>query len=187
MTSTALVPSRPVRPRMRVLIAQAAIGSLIPLALVAVALWPKRHILGLDRLPPLHVHVPELWRVAAAGPVIQLHLAGVAIAILIGLVLLAGVKGNLVHRALGWAWVLAMMMAAISSLFIREINPGHLSFIHLLSGWTILALPMGVAFARRHKVKAHARMMTGLFTGGLVLAGLFAFIPGRLMWQLFFG
>jgi uncharacterized membrane protein len=187
MTSTALVPSRAAPPRLRTLLVQAALGSLIPLALVAVALWPKRHALGLDRLPPLRVHAPELWRIASAGPVIQLHLAGVAVALLIGVVLLVGVKGTLVHRVLGWSWVLAMMTAAVSSLFIRMINHGHFSFIHLISGWTILALPMGVAFARRHKVKLHARMMTGLFTGGLILAGLFAFIPGRLMWELFFG
>jgi uncharacterized membrane protein len=80
-----------------------------------------------------------------------------------------------------------MMTVAVSSLFIQLINNGHFSYIHLLSGWTILTLPLGVAFARRHKVKPHARMMTGLFTGGLILAGLFAFFPGRLMWQVFFG
>jgi uncharacterized membrane protein len=186
MTSTAFDPSR-APPRLRILVAQAALGSLIPLAVVAAAIWPNRHVLGLDRLRPMHLHAPELWRIAAAGPVIELHLAGVAVALLIGLVLLAGVKGTLVHRVLGWTWVIAMVTAAVSSLFIRLINPGHLSFIHLISGWTILALPMGVAFARRHRVRLHARMMTGLFTGGLILAGLFAFMPGRLMWRLFFG
>ena len=29
--------------------------------------------------------------------------------------------------------------------------------------------------------------MAGLFLGGLIVAGLLAFIPGRLMWRLFFG
>jgi uncharacterized membrane protein len=29
--------------------------------------------------------------------------------------------------------------------------------------------------------------MTGLFTGGLILAGLLAFMPGRLMWNLVLG
>lgn len=187
MTSTALVPASRSTPRLRTLLIQAAAGSLIPLAVVAVAIWPNRRVLGFDRLAPLHLHAPELWRIAAAGPVIQAHLAGVALALLIGIVLLIGVKGSLTHRVLGWTWVIAMMAAAVSSLFIRMINHGHFSFIHLLSGWTIIALPMGVAFARRHKVKMHARMMTGLFTGGLILAGLLAFTPGRLMWNLFLG
>jgi uncharacterized membrane protein len=185
MTSTALAPARPA-PRLRKLLAQAALGSLIAVAVVAAAIGPSWHRLGLDRAPSLHLHAPELWRIAAAAPAIKLHLAGVTVAIAIGLILLAGVKGNRTHRVLGWTWVAAMMTAAVSSLFIRIINPGHFSFIHLLSGWTILALPMGVAFARRHKVRLHARTMTGLFTGGLVLAGLLAFMPGRLMWQLFF-
>jgi uncharacterized membrane protein len=29
--------------------------------------------------------------------------------------------------------------------------------------------------------------MTGMFVGGLLLAGLFAFIPGRLLWTVFLG
>jgi uncharacterized membrane protein len=180
MTSTTL-------PRLRTLLLQGAAGSLIALALVAASIGPRWQALGLDRLPPLHLHAPELWRIAAAPPAVQLHLLGVAVALVTGLTLLAGVKGTTAHRVLGWTWVVAMMTAAVSSLFIRMINHGHFSFIHLLSGWTILALPMGVAFARRHRVKLHARTMTGLFTGGLVLAGLLAFMPGRLMWEMVFG
>ncbi|MGZ3272246.1 MAG: DUF2306 domain-containing protein [Caulobacteraceae bacterium] len=187
MTSTAFNPSRPKPLRVRSLLIQGAFGSLIALAVVAVAVWPQRHALGFEHLPPLRLHAPELWRIAQAGPAVQLHLAGVAVAMAIGLILLAGVKGTLAHRVLGWTWVVAMMTAAVSSLFIRMINHGQFSFIHLLSGWTIIALPMGVAFARRHKVRLHARMMTGIFTGGLVLAGLLAFTPGRLMWNLLFG
>jgi uncharacterized membrane protein len=29
--------------------------------------------------------------------------------------------------------------------------------------------------------------MAGLFLGGLIIAGVLTFIPGRLMWRLFFG
>jgi uncharacterized membrane protein len=159
MTSTALASGRPAPSRLRGLFVQGALGSLIALALVAVSVWPKRHALGLDRLPPLRLHAPELWRIAHAGPAIQLHLAGVTLALLIGVTLLVGVKGTTAHRVLGWTWVVAMMTAAVSSLFIRIINHGQFSFIHLLSGWTIVALPMGVPLARRHKVRLHARMM----------------------------
>jgi uncharacterized membrane protein len=187
MTSTTLTPPRSGPPGVRQLLVRAVLGSVIGLAGVGAILWPSLHARGLVRLPPIHLHGPQVWRIAAAGPAIQLHLAGVAIAILIGAVLLAGVKGTTVHRVLGWTWVLAMMTAAVSSLFIRVINPGHFSFIHLLTGWVIIALPMGVAFARRHKVRLHARMMTGLFTSGLLIAGLFAFVPGRLMWNIVFG
>jgi uncharacterized membrane protein len=30
-------------------------------------------------------------------------------------------------------------------------------------------------------------MMLGLYLGGLVFTGLLTFIPGRMMWQVFFG
>jgi uncharacterized membrane protein len=29
--------------------------------------------------------------------------------------------------------------------------------------------------------------MSGLFVGGMGVAGLFAFLPGRLLWYVFFG
>ena len=171
----------------RGLLIRLALGTLIPLGIVAAAVLPKIKAQGLSRLAPWRPHPPQLWRVLEVSPAIQLHLLAVTVALGVGVVLLVGVKGDRLHRTLGWTWVLAMMTAAVSSLFIRVINHGQLSFIHLLSGWTIMVLPMAVALARRHKVRAHARAMTALFTGGLVLAGLFAFTPGRLMWQVMFG
>ena len=118
---------------------------------------------------------------------IQVHLAAALVALAIGVILLAGVKGTRGHRVLGWTWVLAMATTAISSFFIQQINPGGLSLIHALSGWTLVGLPMAVHAARRHRVEAHRRAMTGMFVGGLVVAGLLTFLPGRLMWAVFFG
>jgi len=132
-------------------------------------------------------HAPDWGRLARQPLEIQLHIAGALFALLIGTVLLVGIKGTAVHRGLGWAWVLAMTVTAISSLFIRQINGGALSLIHLLSGWTLIGLPMGVWAVRRGRIRAHARHMTGLFIGALIVAGAFAFVPGRLMWSLFFG
>ena len=132
-------------------------------------------------------HLPRLELLAVASPAIQLHVAGVLAALTVGAVLLSGVKGTRVHRTLGWGWVAAMATVAVSSLFIRQINAGGFSLLHLFSGWTLVALPIGVVAARRHKVRMHGRMMTGLFTGGLIVAGVVAFMPGRLMWRMFFG
>ena len=80
-----------------------------------------------------------------------------------------------------------MLTTAVSSLFIRVLNHGAFSLIHLLSGWVIIATPMAVWAARRHKVDFHRKMMAGLFTGGLVVAGALTFLPGRMMWNVFFG
>jgi uncharacterized membrane protein len=132
-------------------------------------------------------HAPDLARIAAAPLVIQIHLASALIALAIGTVLMTRVKGTALHKALGWTWVLAMGAAAVSSLFIRVVNPGHFSFIHLLSGWVIVGLPGAVYAIKRGKVATHRRAMTGMFAGGLLLAGLFTLVPGRLLWAVFFG
>lgn len=132
-------------------------------------------------------HAPDLSLLAQAPVAVQLHVAAAVLALAIGTALLAGVKGDRLHRTLGWTWVMAMATTAISSLFIRQINAGDFSFIHLISGWTIVALPMAVYAARRHKVADHRRAMTGMFVGGLLIAGSLAFLPGRMMWVMVFG
>ncbi len=167
------------------LLRQAA-ASVAAVAIVGLAVIPNIHGLA-AHLPAPHLHAPRLGLVLQSALAIRIHLAAVLTAFAIGVVLLIGVKGTTMHRTLGWTWVLAMMTGAVSSLFIRIVNHGAFSFIHLLSGWTIVVLPFAVYAARRHKVRSHARAMTGLFTGGLVLAGALAFIPGRLMWEIFLG
>jgi uncharacterized membrane protein len=134
-----------------------------------------------------HMHAPNFGLLAAAPIQIQIHVAAVSTALAVGVALMLGLKGNTVHRTLGWTWVVAMATAAISSLFIRHANAGSFSFLHLFAGWTLIALPMGVFAARKHNVRLHGRTMTGLFVGGLLIAGAFAFLPGRLMWQVVFG
>jgi uncharacterized membrane protein len=132
-------------------------------------------------------HAPD-WGLLARQPwVIQLHIAAALLALLLGTVQLVGIKGTGVHRLVGWSWVVAMVTVAISSLFIRQINPGSFSLIHLLSGWTLIALPMALFAIRRGRVASHARGMTWTFIGGLIVAGAFTFLPGRLMWEVFFG
>lgn len=119
-----------------------------------------------------------------AGWVIQAHVVGAATAFLLGIAILVQRKGSTLHRKLGWTWVVAMGLAALSSVFIR--TSGSFSWIHAFSGLTLIALPMGVAAARMHIGKMHARFMTGIFLGGAFTAGLFTFLPGRLMWDVLF-
>src|SRR4051812_42663536 len=133
------------------------------------------------------LHAPDFGPLASAPIQIQIHVAAVSIALTVGIALMLGLKGNTVHRTLGWVWVIAMATAAISSLFIHRANGGGFSFLHLFAGWTLIALPMGVFAARKHNVRLHGRTMTGMFVGGLLIAGAFAFLPGRLMWQVVFG
>ena len=134
-----------------------------------------------------HPHAPNLALLAHVSPVIVVHLVFAVMAFAIGLIQLLGPKGTLPHRILGWTWVVMMMTVAISSFFIHVINPSGFSLIHLLSAYVVCMLPLGVYAAKRHNIDLHRRIMRNTFIGGLLVAGVFTFFPGRLIWQMFFG
>jgi uncharacterized membrane protein len=123
-----------------------------------------------------------------ATPVIQLHAFAAMSAFVLGAVQLAAPKGTLPHRTLGWIWVGLMATVAVSSLWIHQIRLlGPWSPIHLLSIFTLVMLPVGVWRARRHHVASHRWTMIFMFVGALVIAGLFTFVPGRIMHAVAFG
>ena len=78
------------------------------------------------------------------------------------------------------------MVTAASALFIPSQGAG-LIFLKLFALITLASVPAAVWSARSHKVGRHARIMTSLFVGGIGVAGVLAFLPGRLMWSVFFG
>lgn len=123
-----------------------------------------------------------------APAVIQLHAVAAIAAFALGIVQFVAPKGTLPHRSLGWIWVLLMVTVAASSFWIHTIRTfGDFSWIHLLSILTLVALPLAVRRAHRHDVAAHRSAMVGIFVGGLVIAGIFTFVPGRLMHEVAFG
>ena len=123
-----------------------------------------------------------------AAPVIQLHAFAAMAAFALGVVQLAAPKGTLPHRTLGWVWVVLLATIAISSFWIHGYRMfGPFSPIHLLSIFTLIMLPIAVLAARRHNVVRHRRIMIGIFLGALVIAGLFTFVPGRIMHAVLFG
>jgi uncharacterized membrane protein len=123
-----------------------------------------------------------------APSVIQIHAFAAITAFAVGLIQLTAPKGTIPHRLIGWSWAVLMLTVAISSLFIHEIRLwGQWSPIHLLSILTLVSLPLAVWYARRHDVRRHRYAMTALFSGALVIAGLFTFLPGRIMHAVAFG
>lgn len=114
--------------------------------------------------------------------------ASFAIQLALGLVQFARRKGTFSHRTFGWIWVVLMLVVAISSFWIHDIKLwGIWSPIHILSGVTLVSLPLAVWMARTHRVTAHRYWMLGIFAGALVIAGIFTFVPGRIMHAVFFG
>jgi uncharacterized membrane protein len=123
-----------------------------------------------------------------APPQIPLHAFAAMAAFVLGVVQLAAPKGTLPHRTLGWIWAALMMMVAASSFWIHQIRLwGPWSPIHLLSIFTLVMVPLAVWKAHRHEVADHRRIMILIFSGALVIAGLFTLLPGRIMHAVAFG
>jgi len=123
-----------------------------------------------------------------AAPAIPVHALAAMAAFVLGLTQFAAPKGTLPHRTIGWIWVLLMLGVAISSFWIHQIRLwGPWSPIHLLSIFTLITVPLGVWQAHRHRVADHGRIMILIFSGALVIAGLFTLLPGRIMHAVVFG
>jgi uncharacterized membrane protein len=115
-----------------------------------------------------------------------IHLAAVLPAVAIGVVQLAARKGTRPHRLLGWIWVLAMALAAISSFWISGFSRGGgFSVIHLLSVFVLFNLVCAIWYIRKGNVRAHKKFMVGTLIG-LAGAGIGALMPGRFLSQLLF-
>jgi len=119
---------------------------------------------------------------------IPLHAFAAMAAFVLGVVQLAAPKGTLPHRTLGWIWAGLMMAVAVSSLWIHQIRLlGPWSPIHLLSILVLVTVPLGVWRAHRHEVADHRSIMILIFSGALVIAGLFTLLPGPIMHVVLFG
>jgi uncharacterized membrane protein len=130
----------------------------------------------------------NLTPLLAAPAVIQIHAFAALGAFALGALQLAAPKGTIPHRTIGWIWAGLMLAVVVSSFFIHTIRLwGPFSPIHLLSIFTLAMLPLAVWRARQHDVRKHRRAMLGLFLGALVIAGIFTFLPGRIMHEVLFG
>ena len=119
---------------------------------------------------------------------IPIHAMVAMAAIIIGGLQLSLKKGTSLHKFMGWVWILLILIVSFTSFFIHEINLwGKFSPIHLLSIWTIIAVVLGVYFARIGNLKRHKIFMVYTYWLALVLTGFFTFYPGRVMNLIFFG
>ena len=123
-----------------------------------------------------------------AAPAIPAHAFAAMAAFVLGIIQFAAPKGTLPHRTIGWLWVLLMLGVAVSSCWIQQIRLwGPWSPIHLLSIFTLITVPLGIWQAHRHRVAHHRLIMILIFSGALVIAGLFTLLPGRIMHTVVFG
>lgn len=119
-----------------------------------------------------------------------IHLASVVPCFLIGAWLLARRKGTTVHKRLGRAYVVLILFTALVTLPMpAEVGPrllDHFGYIHLFSVLVLVSVPAAIYSIRRGNVVAHRRHMVGVYVGGILIAGSFAFMPGRLLYGWLF-
>jgi uncharacterized membrane protein len=146
-----------------------SVGAMLLLAAVTIALFKGRA--DFDRVP-----LP-VWP----------HLLTIVVAVALTPVMLLRRRGDDRHRVLGYVWIAAMLATAASSFFLRDINHGGFSWIHLLSAWTLIQVPLLWWRARQHDVAAHRAGVRGIVTGALLIAGFFTFPFDRLLGHWLFG
>lgn len=129
-----------------------------------------------------------LQPILQAPVLIQLHIYAALAAFVLGAMILFCRKGTPRHRLGGKIWVALMAIVAVSSFGIHEIRLwGRWSPIHILSIVTLVSLLAGVLCVRRRNIAGHRITMQATYIGALLIAGLFTFLPGRLMHAVVFG
>lgn len=121
-------------------------------------------------------------------PVIAIHTAAALSAVAIGPLALwsrrSGKEQARLHRAAGYAWVMLMVMTAVSALFIPAAQlPNIAGFgpIHLLIPLVLGMLVLALRYMVQGRVQAHRATMLRTYVGACLIAGAFTLMPGRLL------
>lgn len=117
-----------------------------------------------------------------ADLIIKLHACAASIALILGPIAIYQKRKSMAHKLIGYVWVLAMASTAISAFGIHSfaviwgLSPIHgLALLALWSLWTAMkAIFEG-------NVAHHKAVMQNLYWHGLCFAGLFNFLPGRIV------
>ena len=110
-----------------------------------------------------------------------LHLATLAIVLVLTPVMMLRRRGDNRHRLFGWIWAVCLFATALISLEIRMINDGGFSLIHILSIFTIIGVPVLILSARRRDIRRHRGQARGFVIGALLVAGFFTVPFDRLL------
>lgn len=114
-----------------------------------------------------------------------IHLATVMLAFVLGTLLLLQKKGTVLHRLVGKFFMVLMLLTALIALCMpAQIGPtllGHFGFIHLFCLLIFYAVPSAYFAIRQGDLAKHKANLIGVYVGGLLIAGAFALMPGRLL------
>ena len=124
-------------------------------------------------------------------PLIAVHMTSAIGAIAIGPFALWARMGSMqrpwLHRAAGYAYVTFMLLAAFTSVFIRDFQLPNLhgfTWIHLLVPVTLTSLCVAFRALMRRDFVTHRITMQILYVSACVIAGGFTLLPSRYLGQL---
>jgi uncharacterized membrane protein len=186
------VPAKPFpsRPHIgRPHIGRLILGQVIAVFIVIVAGWNYwGDLYSWVQTQDIRLHAPETRYLGKLPLHILIHIGGAATSLCLGGYVLYARKGTANHKVLGRIWVAAMVTTSISSFFMHSFAPllGQFGPIHLLSVWILVSMPRAILMARKGDIVGHMQVMRGSYIG-LVIAGIMTFIPGRVMFAMFFG
>lgn len=133
-------------------------------------------------------------------PLIAIHLSAALGALVVGPLALWARRGYAtktsttqrpgLHRSAGQAWVVLILITAITAMFIRDFrlpNIAGYTPIHLLVPVTFGTLVWAFRALWRGNVQGHRVAMVTLYVGTCLLAGAFTLLPNRLLGRLVWG
>jgi len=122
-----------------------------------------------------------------ASLAVQIHIVVAFVALAIGIVMYRRKKGTKSHKLMGRIFVFFLLTTAVSAIFIRQLNNGNFSWIHIFVPITFIGAFQAIFWIRRGNLRKHKKAVQGMFFGALLIPGILSFLPGRTMWHVFFG
>ncbi len=112
---------------------------------------------------------------------IRLHLLFAIPSVLVGTLVLFWLPPGPWHRRMGYVWVVSMAGLALTGFFIPSVIRivGPVGPLHVFSVMALWSLWRGIVLARAGDIAGHRAAFEGLWFGGIGVAGLLNFIPGR--------
>ena len=94
-------------------------------------------------------------------------------------------KGTSFHKQAGRIYMILMLATGVVTLFMpAQVGPAalnHFGFIHLFSLLVLYSVPAAYFAAVAGRIRIHQANMVGVYVGGILIAGAFTFMPGRLL------
>src|ERR1043165_3998111 len=119
-----------------------------------------------------------------------LHLATVIPAFFVGGLQFLRRKGMPTHKFLGKVYMACMLATGFITLAMpAHVGPQllhHFGVIHIFSLMALISVPTAYFAARRGNIIVHRASMISLYIGGILIAGAFAFSPGRMLHEWLF-